>query len=194
VPSWFARSAHCRAKILTARNAGAGTQRHTEIDELFLGALLLAKRAAQVRFAGLKETLRSCGIERDDLEQEVSAGVWRALFQFDPLRASLATFVENVVASRTASLVRRVRARKRTPPMMEQWGVNPMNVMVIVDRHLDIRRALRTLSTSDQVVARLRLNYGPTEIARMLRWSRNAVYRSIDRIRAALREADLEKY
>ena len=163
------------------------------VDELFLEAYPLAQRAAEVRSAATVRLLRAIGIDREDLEQEVIIAVWRALRTFDPVRASLRTFIERVVATRVSSVTRRAIAQKRTRPDFAAPLEGTVKIAVTVELHVDVRRALRTLSLADQKMARLLLVYKPAEIARECGISRAAVYRSRERIAAALKDFGLKK-
>jgi RNA polymerase sigma factor (sigma-70 family) len=133
--------------------------------------------------------------DRADLEQELLLAVWLKLRHFDPLRASLPTFVEKVCSTRSASIFRRTKAAKRTPPSLDPPRLRAFDINITVEIQVDFRRALGTLGRADQKIARLLLNHmRPAEIARMLGIPRAGVYRSIERIRAALKHFELEKY
>jgi RNA polymerase sigma factor (sigma-70 family) len=156
-------------------------------EALFLEVYPFSRRAAQVR--SWAATARHADLEREDLEQEALLNVWAALERFDVTRASLRTFGENVVATCLASVVRRARAAKRTKAADYQQPTESFRLLVSVELRIDIQRALRKLGPQDQKVARLLVDYGPTQIARRLKISRPGVYRSINRIRAALQES-----
>lgn len=164
------------------------------IDDLFLKAYPLAQRAAGVRSAAAVGVLSASGIDREDLVQELLLAVWVALAHFDPLRASLGTYIERVIASKTSSAIRRRRTQKRTRLDSVAPTSVPVHMPVTVELRVEVRRALRTLSLADQKMARLLLHYKPTEIARESGISRAAVYRSKDRIEATLQRFGLEKY
>jgi DNA-directed RNA polymerase specialized sigma24 family protein len=72
-------------------------------------ALPMAMRAVRVRAAAAVATGRAAATDREDLEQEALLGLWVALRQYDPSRASVRTFVERVAEKRFASLLRRGR-------------------------------------------------------------------------------------
>ncbi len=78
----------------------------------FLAVYPLARRAAQVRAAAAVARATLLAADREDVEQEALVAVWRALPHYNPSRAALRTFVERVVATCFASLM---RARRRQP-------------------------------------------------------------------------------
>lgn len=166
---------------------GVSSDRYDVLEALFLQAYPLARRTAQVRSA----LSRGTDIEREDLEQETLIAIWVALGQFDGTRASLRTFVEKVAASTITSIFRRTRALKRTRPV-DCGDLQTNKLLVHVEFRVDIRRVLDKLTPLDRHVARFLAEYGPTQIARKLKISRQAVYRSTTRLRAAFREAGFE--
>jgi RNA polymerase sigma factor (sigma-70 family) len=155
-------------------------------EDLFLDALPLAGRAAEVRSA--RVIIRQAMLDREDVKQEAIIGVWVALSRFDPSRASLRTFVERVVAAKIASLVRRSLAKKRTK---HHAAAESFQWLVGVELHLDLQRLLAQLGPRERRVAELLGECSPTQIARRLRISRPCVYRRINRIRAAIRKGGL---
>ncbi len=161
-------------------------------EDLFLEACPLARRAAEVRAAAASRVLGVAGLDREDIVQEITVSVWLNLERFDPLRASLPTFVEKVSTTKLASILRRGKAQKRATS--ETPANDPVRVEFTVELRVDVRRALCLLSRADLKVARLRLQFNPTEIARILNCSRTAVYRSLKRIREALEQYGLDKY
>ena len=156
----------------------------SEIEALFFQAYPFAHRATQVRSAAA--TARHIDIEREDLEQDALIGVWLALSKFNPARASLRTYVERVVDSSVMSALRRAKAKKRTargaPPPTP--ALPPL--LVRIELRVDIERALRELRKRDRKVARLLAECRPSDVARTLGISRQAVHRSMQRIRMAL--------
>jgi RNA polymerase sigma factor (sigma-70 family) len=160
------------------------------LQGLFGQAHLLAGRAADVRSARLVGLLRDVGLDRDDLRQEVLIAVWLALPRFDPARAGLTTFAEMVTATTIGSLCRRTHAAKRVKPADYQ-PADALNLSLRVELAIDLRRMLRNLGQRDRRVAQLLVDNGPAQIARQLKISRAAVYRSLGRIRAVLREAGI---
>ena len=160
-----------------------------QLEKLFIAAFPQARRAAEVRSASVMALLCGAAVDREDIKQEVLIGVWTALPRFDPARASLHTFVERVVVSNIASLFRRCRAKKRTNRPDEHLHGESPRLLVAVEFRVDLQRVLGKLASRDQDVARLLVAHGAAEVARRLRISRPAVYRSVNRIRTALVEA-----
>jgi RNA polymerase sigma factor (sigma-70 family) len=162
------------------------------VDDLFAIAYPLARRAAEVRSARAAWTLRNAGLDRQDLEQEALLAVYLALNSFDPLRAALSTFVERVVAAKTVSVIRRATAQKRNrrESLAPALSAAPQ-VIVVLELRIDLEQAFRRLNHRDRAVALLLGDQNPTEIARRLRISRAAVYRTIRRLRQKLRKVGL---
>jgi RNA polymerase sigma factor (sigma-70 family) len=158
-------------------------------DDLFAEAYAIAHRSAYVRSVRAIRILRVTGVDAVDLVQESLIGVYLALGHFDPLRASLRTFIETVVAGKITSVIRRAGAKKRTRPADFALAITPSEILVKIELRVDIRRALKRLNTRDQRVALLLVHQKPTDVALILGISRPAVYRSIDRIRRVLEEA-----
>ena len=154
-------------------------------EELFLRAFPFARRAAQVRSAGVIS--RRSEIEREDLEQEALLSVFAAIPRFDRSRASLRTFVERIVATSIASVYRRMGSEKRTKPADYKLP-GSLQLLVRVELRVDLQQLLERLEPRDRQVARLLPEYCRADIARRLKMSRAAVYRSISRIRNVLRE------
>jgi RNA polymerase sigma factor (sigma-70 family) len=163
------------------------------MPDSFQEAYPLARRAARAQSATWSRVLRAAGLDREDLEAACVAEVWLNLGCFNPLKSSLRTFVERVVATKTVSFLRRCRTLKRTRVDADATPVShPIDVAIA--RRVDVRRALALLNDADQKVARMLLHWNPSEIAKIYGISRAAVYRCIERIRATLMEAGLEEY
>ena len=158
-------------------------------DELFDLLYPLAKRAAGVRASGWLS--QNADIGREDLEQEAMLDVWNVLDGFDESRGSLRTFVERVISNRIASIRRGVRANKRTRSADYERLLESPRVFARLELRLDIDRVLAALPGRERMVARLLEEDGPAEIARELQIPRSSVYRSIEHIREAFREAGL---
>jgi len=153
-------------------------------EDIFLEASPLARRAARVRSARAVGLLRTLGLDSEDLEQEALITLWRAVSRFDPDRAALRTYVERIVESTVASVLRRGCTQKRTPNAASHS--EPLHTLVSLELRLDLDRILNKLEAHDRRVAQLLAEYSPAEAARIGRTSRPSIYRSIDRIRSAL--------
>ena len=157
--------------------------------ELFLQVYSRAIRAADVRSVGLKDALRELAFDRDDVRQEMLVRIWIALPAFDPKRGSISTYIEHLVSTSIASLLRRLRTKRRTKPTDVTEPAEPPDVFLSAEFRLDFERLLRDLSPRDRKVFQLLAENKPAQVARALRISRSAVYRSITRIRKALSTA-----
>ena len=100
------------------------------VEATFEQAYPIAARAAKVRATAAVVSGAIPVADREDFEQEGLTACWRALPQFDPARASLRTFIERVIASRIASLVRTAR---RSPAHVSLNAAGPQPVDSGVD-------------------------------------------------------------
>jgi RNA polymerase sigma factor (sigma-70 family) len=164
------------------------------MPDSFQEAYPLARRAAQVHSARWSRVLRAAGHDRDDLEAVCIAEVWGKLHRFNPTKSSLPTFVERIVSTKAVSFLRRCRARKRTRTDGDATGISQGPIDVAIALRVDVRRSLALLNDADHRVARMLLHWKPIEIAKLYGISRAAIYRSKERIRAALRKFDLDEY
>lgn len=107
----------------------------SETDSAYQAALMLAiaQRADQAAFAALfqhyaprlKAFLIKSGAppaQAEDCAQDVMATVWRKAAQFDPARATVATWVFTIARNRRIDLLRRDR---RPEPEDLPWGPEP---------------------------------------------------------------------
>lgn len=157
----------------------------------FLAIYPLARRAAEVRTAAAVARTTVAPADREDLEQEALVAVWRALPRYDPLRASLRTFVEWVVATRFASLM---RARRRQPTLEPLRDHQPLGLdgIRILEFQTDFQRVSASFSERDRSLANLLADHSPTEASRALGISRSTVYEGIRRMRIAFGDAGFQ--
>ncbi len=156
-------------------------------ESAFDQALPLALRAVQVRGAAAVATGRATAADREDVEQEALLGLWMALRHYDASRASLRTFLERVADKRFVSLLRR-----RRPVLIERLDGHRLATadgIPAVQFKVDFERVLAPLGDSDRMLALLLVDYGPTEISRMLGVARSTVYARMARLRRAFLEA-----
>jgi RNA polymerase sigma factor (sigma-70 family) len=127
-----------------------------------------------------------------DLEQEALLGVWEKAHLFDERRAGWSTFADRVIANHLRSLLRRDRARRRSrsrdQPLDQRKHTFPARDRKI-ELRLDVGRVLASLSAFDRKVALSLTQHSATEAGIRLGIARSNVYRSIERIRAALVKA-----
>jgi DNA-directed RNA polymerase specialized sigma24 family protein len=159
-----------------------------ENHERFLTIDPLARRAAKVRAAAAVARAMVAPADREDVEQESLVAVWRALPHYDPSRASLRTFVERVVATRFASLM---RVWRRQPALVPLEGHQPVGLdgIPVLEFRTDFQLVSESLAERDRRLATLLLDHSPTEASRALHISRSTVYQGIRRIRAAFEKA-----
>jgi DNA-directed RNA polymerase specialized sigma24 family protein len=167
----------------------AGTEYQVnESRALFLAIYPLACRAANVRSAAAVAVASVAPADRKDWEQEALTAVWLALPRYDPSRASLRTFVERVITTRFASLVRARRQRPKLEPLEEHHSVG-LDGIPGVEFRTDFNRVSASLAECDRWLARFLVDHSPTEASRALRVSRSTVYLGIRRIRTVFEVA-----
>lgn len=154
----------------------------------FLAVLPLARRASEVRTSAAVAQANVEPADREDMNQEGLVAVWRALPRYDPSRASLRTFVERVLTTRFASLVRSRRRRRKLEPLVEHHSVG-LDGIPGVEFRTDFHRVSASLAERDRRLATLLLDHSPTEASRVLHISRSTVYERIRRIRTAFEDA-----
>ena len=157
-------------------------------DQVFAQAYPFARRAAAVRSAAATRMASLPSADRVDLEQEALVAVWRALPRYDPARASLRTFVEVVVASRLASLMR-AHHRHPAPVQLEEYHQADGDQIPAIEFGMDFRFVSASLAELDRHLVAVLLDHSPTEASRALRVSRSTVYEGIHRIRATFANA-----
>lgn len=99
--------------------------------------------------------------------------------------------MERVVANRIASIIRRSQSDKRAQRDDDRFHGESPRFSLSIEVRLDLDRLIANLGRRERKVARLLEEYRPSEIARFLKISRPAVYRSIERIREAFSDAGL---
>lgn len=107
-------------------------------------------------------------------------------------RGSASAFVKAIFSTCIPSLFRRLTAKDRTKRIDFDTGPESLPLFILIGIRIDLHRILGKLGPRERMVARLLMEQIPTEIARYLKISRAAVYRSIDSIRSALWEAGFE--
>lgn len=158
-------------------------------ERIFERAYAVVVRSARVRAAGLSLLVA----DREEFEQEIVLGVWVALPKFDAGKASLATFIDRVAATKATSLARRASAKKRGECPLPR-GPDPLQLLRRLELQVDFERVLRTLDKEDRRLADLLSMQSAADAARALRVSRATVYRQIDRIRDTFVRAGIAKY
>ena len=153
------------------------------VEATFEQAYPFAARAAQVRATAAVVSGAIPAADLEDFEQEGLTACWLALPKFNPARASLRTFVERVVASRIASLV---RAARRSPVHVPLKAAGPRPVdsgAELQELHADIERIASACGCHDQQLIFLLLEHSPAEAGRMLGLPRSTVHDRILRLR-----------
>ncbi|MGC9998480.1 MAG: sigma-70 family RNA polymerase sigma factor [Bryobacteraceae bacterium] len=153
------------------------------VEATFDQAYPFAARAAQVRATAAVVSGAIPAADLEDFEQEGLTACWLALPKFNPARASLRTFVERVVASRIASLV---RAARRSPVHVPLKAAGPRPVdsgAELQELHADIERISSAFGCHDRQLILLLLEHSPAEACRMLGLPRSTVHDRILRMR-----------
>ena len=153
------------------------------VEATFEQAYPIAARAAKVRATAAVVSGAILVADREDIEQEGLTACWLALPQFDPARASLRTFIERVIASRIASLM---RAARRSPASVSLNAAGPQPVdsrAELQELHADIARLSSAFEFHDRQLTLLLLEHSPAEAGRMLGLPRSTVHDRILRLR-----------
>lgn len=161
------------------------------VEATFEQAYPIAVRVARVRARAAVVSGAIPVADREDFEQEGLTACWRALPQYDPARASLRTFVERVIASRIASLVRAARCVPVRAPLSAA-GPRPVDSCAAAqDFYADIERISSVFGCHDRELALLLLEHSPAEVGRMLGIPRSTVHDKILRLRRRFVDAGL---
>ncbi len=153
------------------------------VEATFEQAYPIAARAAKVRATAAVVSGAIPVADREDFEQEGLTACWRALPQFDPARASLRTFIERVIASRIATLV---RAARRSPAQVALNAAGPLPVdseVNLQELQADVERISAAFECHDRQLILLLLEHSPAEAGRMMGIPRSTVHDRILRIR-----------
>lgn len=151
----------------------------------------IALRAARVRATAAVVNGGVPIAGREDLEQESLTACWRALGRFDPARASLRTFIERVIATRLASMIRTAR---RGPELLslKSASAQPADFSAAgLDLRADVERVLASLGCEDRQLALLLYDHSPAEIGRLLGIPRSTMHDRIVRLRRRFVKAGL---
>jgi RNA polymerase sigma factor (sigma-70 family) len=160
-------------------------------EATFQQAYPMAQRAVQVRSArAARNGWPSSDLE--DLEQEGLARVWQALSKYDPSRAGLRTFIELVVSSRFASMLRSHR-RRPTLESLDEQHLTVEGGFREVELRADVARALACVSPFDRAVAVSLVEHTVTETSCRMGVCRSVVYQAIGRLRTAFVAAGLRR-
>jgi len=141
--------------------------------------------------------VRGYGLPRDeqqDLIQEAALQCWARFGAFDPARAALSTYIELVVASKMTWLIRARLAAKRSSGTVESLtdlDGEPVAHTPDLCLRLDVFRTLSRLPVAAQEVVLMLADDSPTDVSRATAISRTAIYRIIQKARAAFIEAGL---
>jgi RNA polymerase sigma-70 factor (ECF subfamily) len=158
------------------------------LEAIFQKAYPLALRASRVRSAAAVASGRVPVQDREDLEQEVLLRLWQALPRYDAARASLATFIERVVASKVASLLRS-RRREAVYELLAGTQLSSADGIPAVEFRADLERLLASLEPSDRRLALVLTEHTPSQASRILGVARSTVYSRMQRLRAAFLSA-----
>ena len=179
---------HCTVPELANQKPAGG---QVVREQIFALAYPCARRAARVRSAAAVKQKVILHAEEEDFEQQLLLGVWQTLGTYDSARSCLKTFIELIVASRSASLARSRRRQPKFEWLNDYHAVDVDNGVSAMERKVDVQRAIGSLAARDRELAGLLMFNGPGEASRILGVSRSRTYRAISRIRAAFAKAGL---
>jgi RNA polymerase sigma factor (sigma-70 family) len=153
------------------------------VEATFELAYPIAVRAARVRATAAVVSGAILVADREDCEQEGLTACWLALPRFDPGRASLRTFIERVVATRIASLVRTARRSPVRVPLSAAGPRPTGSGAELQELCADVERLSSAFGGRDQQLILLLLEHSPAEAGRMLGLPRSTVHEHILRMR-----------
>lgn len=159
--------------------------------------------------------------DRKDIEQELALEVSRCSSKFDPAKSSLKTFLSLIIDRRVQDLLRHRSAKKRNP-LKEAISFNetlddgdgnqtqlvellsddtdnpfdpaPNRTIDAITLKLDVDSAVALLPPELQEVCQALTTNNPSEVARIMKISRSALYSRIRAIRTIFTAAGLENY
>lgn len=161
--------------------------------------------------------------ERPDLEQDLLAHVLKQAHHYDPSRASVNTFIDRVVASAFAMMVRSRRRLKRAAgfgavsldntfvgrerdglrtPLSHvvqeghlpcHGGTRPPDDQERIDLAFDVARAMESLTPRQREIARRLASDSEAAVARKMGISRRRVRQAVEAIREHFERAGLKK-
>jgi|FLOH01.1.fsa_nt_gi RNA polymerase sigma-70 factor, ECF subfamily len=173
----------------------------------------------RVRAAKLARSGAACGMEAEDIEQDLRLDLIRRMPRFDETRASFETFADRLIAHRIASLAASTAAKRADRSMKsleapiapdgENGGltladVTPEDAALYAPAALggadgtglghDVLLLLHALSPSCRAVAIALGNMTASEAARALDLHRSSIYARIALIRAVATSLGLQDY
>jgi DNA-directed RNA polymerase specialized sigma24 family protein len=173
--------------------------------------VVLLHREAELAAVRLVHRLRLPAHEREDLRQELLVDLIARIKGFDPTRGTLGAFAGTVIAHRaTRARIRRDRdlfapvslddplAGADSGPLgatiPESGGYSAMigqltDRFAVVERRLDLDRALGRLPRSDLALCARLMHCTPTQLSQDGLGSRAALYRQVQQIRLQLMTA-----
>ncbi len=132
-------------EVLVGRVARSGDERAmSELYDRYAGLIY----GAGVRYLGDQ-------VLAEDLVQDVFTAVWRNASNFDPSRASFATWVYRITRNRATDLIRRRRARVRTVGDDTPFEPGEEDSTGELSRSFDLASALSRLSPAHREVLTL---------------------------------------
>jgi len=186
---------------------------HTALGTVRVRRLLRVKARQLIRRPGFSSS------DRQDIEQDLATHVLSKAHLYDPGRASVHTFIERVVDSAVAMMIRRRSRLKRAvgfsaesldkPADARREDGAPLGELLLDGedgrrpgsgalpgqaergRALDVARVLASLPADLREIARRRASASEAEIARDLGISRRQVRKALDGIRSRFEEAGL---
>jgi RNA polymerase sigma factor (sigma-70 family) len=129
--------------------------------------------------------------DHEDIEQEAVFACWRAVANFEPSRASLATFIECIVSTRIASLVREGNRLRALCPLDLAADHRGNSTLTRLELRIDVECLLGACSHGERRLALLLMEHSSSQASRILGVARSTVYERMRRVRRQFAAAGL---
>lgn len=134
----------------------------------------------------------------DDLKQDLALHIFLRWPAFDPSRSSARTYVDRLLTTKQAELLRRKGKRSLGRHQSSSAGLPEPRTddrpTKLTDLRLDVSSAQAKLPSDLKRISRLLAIHSPSEVARQLGIHRGRVYEIIGRIRKRFEDGGLREY
>jgi len=140
----------------------------------------------------------------DDYRQELTLHVLQRWDRYDPARGTARSFIRRVVQNHERDIKRDSFRERRGHRQTVQWPVSPHDGQLLdmidqqsvgLDDRLDVESTIDELVDPERTICRLHQEgHAISDIAKLLKMSRGAVYRSLDFICERFEQRGLREY